>query len=184
MKPVVLFVDLLEDFFAAPPLALRRGSISASVNELAALARRRGWPVVWVRQEFEADLADAFLSMRDRGTRITIKGTAGSGLISELVREPGDIEIVKKRYSAFFGTGLEALLDAIGCSHAIVGGVNTHACVRTTAIDAYQRDYRVVLAVDTIASYDERYHEESLRYLQQAIGEAMTNEELRDVARA
>ncbi|WP_353682583.1 isochorismatase family protein [Mesorhizobium sp.] len=33
-------------------------------------------------------------------------------------------------------------------------GVNTHACIRMAAVDAYQRDFRVVLAEECVGSYD------------------------------
>jgi nicotinamidase-related amidase len=33
-----------------------------------------------------------------------------------------------------------------------LAGINTHACIRTAAIDAFQRDYDVILAGDCIAS--------------------------------
>lgn len=178
MTPVFLFVDLLEDFFAEPPLSSRRAEIVRAANELAALARAHDAPIVWVRQEFAPDLSDAFLSMRQTGRRVTIAGSPGSRLLAELDRRPHDHEIVKKRYSAFFGTGLDELLRSLGCTHVVVCGVNTHACVRTTAVDAYQRDFHVILARDAIASYDEEYHRESMRYLARSIGTALDNAEL------
>ena len=46
----------------------------------------------------------------------------------------------KKRYSAFFKTGLDQTLDLLKPVVLVLAGVNTHACVRMTAIDAYQRD--------------------------------------------
>ena len=154
------------------------------MNDLASFARENDFPVIWVRQEFEPDLSDAFRSMRETGTRITIRGTAGCHVIREIERRPGDIEIVKQRYSAFFGTQLAQLLESLRCGHLIIGGVNSHACVRTTAVDAFQLDYEVILAIDSIASYDEEYHRESIRYLKQAIGQPMSNGQLRECLRA
>jgi nicotinamidase-related amidase len=183
MRPAFIFVDLLEDFFANPALSERRVSLAGAVNELASHARERACPVIWVRQEFEPDLGDAFLSMRDSGTRITIRGTTGCKLIREISREPADHEIVKHRYSAFFGTRLEALLKSLNPTHLVIGGINTHACVRTTAVDAYQRDYRIILATDAIASYDSEYHRESMRYLAQSIATPMTNSGIEEVLR-
>jgi isochorismate hydrolase len=87
---------------------------------------------------------------------------------------------MKNRYSAFFGTQLAQLLESVRCSHLIIAGVNTHACVRATAVDAFQLDYNVILATDSIASYDDEYHRESIRYLAQAIGRPMNNGEIRD----
>ena len=184
MRPAFIFVDLLEDFFANPLLTGRRASIASAVNDLARFSRDRSCPVIWVRQEFEPDLSDAFLSMRDSGTRITIRGTDGSKVIREIRRESADHEIVKRRYSAFFETKMDALLSSLNPTHLVIGGINTHACVRATALDAYQRDFRVILASDTISSYDDEYHRESMRYLVQSIGTAMNNSEIKGVMRA
>ncbi len=167
-----------------PPLATRRTALVEAVNDLSGFARAAGHPVVWVRQEFEPDLSDAFLRMRETGRRVTIRGTRGCLLLEELVQAPADIVIVKRRYSAFFGTGLAELLERLGCSHLVIGGVNTHACVRTTAIDAYQRDYQVVLAEEAIDSYDPEFHRESFRYLCQSIGTPLRNEALKAWAAA
>ena len=65
----------------------------------------------------------------------------------------------------FFGTNLDEILASLEPAFIAVAGVNTHACVRTTAIDAYKRDYHVVIASDCVASYDDDYHRESMRYL-------------------
>lgn len=174
-RPVVLVVDLLEDFFTQPPLSEMRAELVAATRELTAWARGQGHPVVWVRQEFEPDLSDAFLSMRRTGRRVTIRGTLGCRLLAELEPQPEDHEIIKRRYSAFWATGLADLLAELGGTHLILGGVNTHACIRTTAVDAYQRDWPVILATDLIRSYDAEFHRESLRYLIQSIGEPMDN---------
>lgn len=81
MRPVFLFVDLLEDFFQQPPLSERREAIVNAVNKLLGIARSQSAPVIWVRQEFAPDLSDAFLSMRQTGRRVTIRGTAGCDLL-------------------------------------------------------------------------------------------------------
>ena len=43
--------------------------------------------------------------------------------------------------------------------------MNTHACVRTTAIDAYQRDLEVIIVREAVGSYDKEHAAVSLRYL-------------------
>ena len=132
-----------------------------------------------VRQEFDPDLSDAFLEMRSKGIRTNIKGTPGCEIIPELIVKPSDSILVKKRYSAFYGTDLDGMLEQWSPDALILAGINTHACIRMTAIDAYQRDRRVILAVDCIDSYDREHHEISLRYLQGSIAEVMTNDEIR-----
>jgi nicotinamidase-related amidase len=150
----------------------------ASVNRLAAAFRQAGQPVVWVRQEFAPDLSDAFPRMRRENLRVTITGTDGCELLPELERHASDKVLVKKRYSAFFGTNLDETLADLRPVVLVLAGINTHACVRTTAIDAYQRDYEVIVASDCVASYDEEHHEVTKRYLEAGIARFVPSAEI------
>lgn len=47
----------------------------------------------------------------------------------------------------------------------VLAGVNTHACVHTTAIDAYQRDLNVILPREAVGSHDRDHAAMSLRYM-------------------
>jgi len=110
--------------------------------------RQRSHPIIWVRQEFEPDLRDAYPEMKAKGIRITIKGTGGCEITSELATAPTDPVVIKKRYSAFFGTQLDQMLHRLAPDVLILAGINTHACIRMTAIDAYQRDWKIVVAAE------------------------------------
>ena len=47
----------------------------------------------------------------------------------------------------------------------IICGVKTNACIRVSAIDAYQYDYNVIIPRDCVASSDEKEHFATLEYL-------------------
>jgi nicotinamidase-related amidase len=176
-KPVLVVIDMLHDFLENWEAA-RRQRLVSSINELVGSMRCFGHPVVWVRQEFEPDLRDAFGEMKAKGIRITIKGTPGCQIVSELAVAPSDLVIIKKRYSAFYGTTLDETLARLQPDAIILAGINTHACIRTTAIDAYQRDWNVILALDCIDSYDREHHEVSLRYMKDRMAAVMTNPDI------
>jgi len=166
MKAVLIVVDMLNDFFErSPVLAMQRSRLVAGTNLLARTFHSSGLPVVWVPQEFAPDLHDAFLEMRTNKAPITIANTPGCQLLPDLEYFSADPVIVKKRYSAFFGTDLDAQLSKIRPDVLVIAGVNTHACVRMTAIDAYQRDYDVIVAAECVASSDPEHHDVTLRYL-------------------
>jgi nicotinamidase-related amidase len=169
MTTPLLIIDMLNDFFQQPALAARRNQLVSSTNDLIEVFRSASQPVIWIRQEFRADLTDAFLEMRKENINVVIEGTAGACILSGLDVRPNDFVIIKKRYSAFFGTKLDEVLAGIETKRLVVGGINTHACVRTTVIDAYQRDYDVIIASDCTASYDEEHHNVTKRYLDGAI---------------
>jgi isochorismate hydrolase len=116
--------------------------------------------------------------MREKRIRVTIQGTPGSQISSELAVDPSDTVVIKKRYSAFYGTTLDQALADLRPDGLILAGINTHSCIRMTAIDAYQRDWQVILAADCIDSYDREHHEVSLRYMKDKIALVMSNEEI------
>jgi nicotinamidase-related amidase len=177
-SPVLIVIDMLNDFLDDWDPGKRRKLVQ-SIHELTSLLRGGSHPVIWIRQEFEPDLSDAFPEMKAKRIHITIKGTPGCRIVSELAVVEQDRVIVKKRYSAFYGTDLDEILAALAPDAVILAGINTHACIRTTAIDAYQRDWSVVLAADCIGSYDAEHHTVSLRYMKDKIAVLMTNDELR-----
>jgi len=166
MAFAVLVVDMQVDFFAHARLTRNRAELVANVNELTRLARAHGMPVIWVKTEFEPDLRDAFLEVRKKAIRVAIKGSAGAALLPELDVADSDLALTKKRYSAFFGTALDSILTARECSHVIVAGVNTHACIRSTVVDAYKRDLDVILPRGCFDSHDAEHHDISLRYME------------------
>ena len=176
-NPVLIVVDMLNDFLASWEPE-RKQQLVQAINELVAVFRGRCLPVIWIRQEFEPDLSDAFPEMKAKGIRTVIKGTPGCRIISEMAVDPSDIVLVKKRYSAFFGTELDNELATLKPDAIVLAGINTHACIRTTAIDAYQRDWPVVLALDCIGSYDQDHHEVSLRYMKDKIAAVLNNREI------
>ena len=179
MKAATIIIDMQNDFFKHERLEMNRDKLTRSINELVLFSRDKGWPVIWTRNEFREDLADAFLVMKKRNIKSVIVGTSGCMLLPELQKMDGDFEIVKTRYSVFFKTDLQLLLDRLGVNTLIFAGINSHACVRSSVVDAYQNDYEIILAVDCIDSYDEEHHNISLRYLTSAMSIPMTNSELK-----
>ena len=175
----LLVIDMLVDFFDRHSvLTSQRARLVAGINELVDVFRALGHPIIWVRQEFKPDLSDAFLEMKRAHLSVTIKGTQGCEILSELHRSASDGVIVKKRYSAFFNTTLDELLARSMPASLVVAGINTHACVRTTVIDAYQRDLDVILASQCIGSHDLEHHDVTLRYLDGKMARVLTNEEI------
>lgn len=164
----IIVIDMQNDFLSDWDTDLR-AVLVGNVNRLVHEARAQNIPVLWVRQEFAPDLSDAFLEIKDRNISITIQGTKGAELHSDLARDPKDEVIIKKRYSAFFQTELDAVLQKLGTRTIVLAGVNTHACIRMAAIDAYQRDLRVIIAEDCVGSRDEHHAQVSLDYMNNKI---------------
>lgn len=168
MKPVLVVIDLQQDFLTGEGRRPTEPRLVRRVSRLVRFARAAGIPVLHVRTLYRDDLRDATLHMRDRRLRLCIDGTPGAEFFPSVLPARGEKVITKKRYSAFYGTDLEKHLERLDADLVILAGVNTHACVRQTAVDAYQRDLRVVIPREAVGGPDAAQHRTSLRYLTQA----------------
>jgi nicotinamidase-related amidase len=118
---------------------------AADSRALRLLTQRKGYP------------ADALAVCRD--------GTPGVDYYQVSPR-PGDIEVAKRLYSAFAGTGFEADLRARGIDTLVVVGLTTDCCVDATVRDAFHRDFNVFVVADACDAYDPAVHASSLAALQ------------------
>ncbi len=61
-RPVLIVIDMLNDFLVNWAEA-SKSSLLSSTKDVVSMMRQRGHPIIWVRQEFEPDLRDAFPEM-------------------------------------------------------------------------------------------------------------------------
>ncbi|MFZ2555528.1 MAG: cysteine hydrolase [Minisyncoccia bacterium] len=181
MKAVLLIIDMQKDFFRSERLQSLQSMLIVNINAVIDMARIKNIPIIWIRQEMNADMSNAPLGDRKEGVSFVVTGTEGAQLLDGLPRRENDYEAIKTRYSPFFKTELDDLLQKLGVDTLILCGINTHACVRMAAIDAYERDYEIILATDCTNSWDEEHHQVSLKYLSGKIARLMTNEEIQHI---
>jgi len=104
-----------------------------------------------------------------------IRGTEGRALYGKL-REAYEHNkehiywMDKTRYSAFCGTDLELRLAAKGIRELHLVGVCTDICVLHTAVDAYNKGFKIVVHEDAVASFNAQGHEWALGHFQNVLG--------------
>lgn len=84
-----------------------------------------------------------------------------------------EIEIVKRRYSAFFGTDLAMTLRECGIERVVICGVKTNVCIRATSQDAFANGFEVVLPRPAVASNREHLGDASLEDIDRYIGKVV-----------
>lgn len=75
----------------------------------------------------------------------------------------------KTRYSAFAGTDLEIRLRERGINEVQLAGVCTDICVLHTAVDAYNKGFRIVVYENAVASFDEAGHQWALQHMKSCL---------------
>jgi ureidoacrylate peracid hydrolase len=86
--------------------------------------------------------------------------------------------IEKHRWSAFYGTRLDPLLNILGTRLLIVCGTTTNACIDSTVRDAYMRDFDVVVPRDCVAGVRQDWHDAALAVWAHYAGEVVALSEL------
>lgn len=139
----------------------------ANIKALASACRTAGIPVFYTAQEGDQD-------RRDRGLQADLWGP-GMGwdrqpIIDALAPTPGDIVLVKHRYSAFQRSNLETLMRVRGRDQLIVAGIYAHIGCTLTAGEAFMRDIEPFMAADALADFSREKHDMALSYVAAVCG--------------
>jgi ureidoacrylate peracid hydrolase len=174
-RTALLAIDL-QNLFMAPgaPLEIPLArAIVPRLNEMAALLRQLGGVVIWVRTVFDAEASRTWtryfenVNAPELSSRI-LKGLSFGdpmhALWPDCEAHPQDLLSEKDRYSAFHSrrSRLDDILRARGIDTVLIGGTLTNICCETTARDAMQLDYKVVMLSDGCATRTDAEHNATL----------------------
>lgn len=97
------------------------------------------------------------------------EGTKWLDLMTEEVEADYYIR-TKKRLSSFFPTDLEFLLRNLDVHNVVLTGTFTDACVLSTAFDAANLDFRVIVPRDVVAGFSADAEDAALRIISLHLG--------------
>lgn len=164
-KTTALVLIDLQNGILGRPLEPRSGEqVYAASMKLAERLRAAGGLVVRVRVSFAADFADAPRQPVDQALGAASL-PAGWDQFPDHPEQQGDLVITKHQWGAFYGTGLELQLRRRGIRGIVLGGVSTSIGVESTARDAWERGFELVLAEDLCAAGTAEEHEYSFRHI-------------------
>jgi acyl-CoA reductase-like NAD-dependent aldehyde dehydrogenase/nicotinamidase-related amidase len=169
MKPVLLLVDLQNDFLDAPGLEPPRSEVVRRAAALLRAARDRGVPVVHCVTTVDRERDGRMPHWKAADRWSCVRGSRGHAPPAELEPGPGESVVDKAFFSAFASTAPGALDETLARWRAdavVLAGVHLHGCVRATALDAYQRGLEVWIAEDAVASDDPLHAAVTRRYLE------------------
>jgi ureidoacrylate peracid hydrolase len=97
-------------------------------------------------------------------------GDPSVDVVPELAPRPGELAVRKHWYDAFAGTPLDGALRARGVTSLVVTGTMTDICVLATVIGAFNREYRVTVVEDGVATLWPEIQRASLDIVHRAYG--------------
>ena len=208
-RTAIVVVDMQNDFGseggsfqrAGIDISMIRAAVAPTARALD-VARASGIKAIYLKMAFRTDLSDAgaldspnyvrhlqvlglgkaVQAPNGKDSRILIRDTWNTDIVTELAPNPADSVLYKHRFSGFFETDLDAILRRSGIKYLIVTGCTTSICVESTIRDAMFRDYSCVLLKDCTGEpighgLPRSNHEASLLTIQTLFGWVSTSDE-------
>lgn len=153
------------------------GAVEACARLLAA-ARASATPVAFTIVSYDEAELDANLMLRKTPrVRILTTGSPLADVDPRLEPREGELVLVKKHASAFFGTALVEELRARGVDTILLAGCITSGCIRTTAADAAQLGFRPLVVREAVGDRSPAAHEAALEAIDSLYGDVVPLEE-------
>jgi ureidoacrylate peracid hydrolase len=156
----------------------------STVNTLAGALRSSGGVVAWVLSRMNA-MPKHFSAILgpELATRYFTDGHAdgpGTRLWHELHRDGADIQAVKSGASAFFPgkCDLKPQLDSRGIDTVLIAGAVTNICCESSARDAAELEYKVIMISDALSGHAHGLHEATLATCYRIFGDVRPSAEI------
>jgi ureidoacrylate peracid hydrolase len=216
VKTALIVVDMQNDFgadggmfqLAGVDISMIKSAVMPTTRVLDA-ARKYGIKVIYLKMGFKPDLSDAGATdslIRARAikkfkfgtpvkapngadSRIFIRDTWNTEILTELTPKSEDIVLYKTRFSGFYETKLDSVLKSMGVKNLIFTGCTTSVCVESTIRDARFRDYASVLLTDCSGEpvgngFARSNHEASVFLIQNTFGWVSSSKDFLDAMRS
>lgn len=151
----LIVIDMQNAFLdSSYPLAVPDAKESVDkINQLITICRNKKIPIIWTTHVLESDLSDAgllkYTQLSDNDLKKSFANNGeGVELYSRLQWQTDDFFLEKNRFSAFYNTELERVMNKKGLDTLIVAGTILNVCCESTIRDAFFRDFKTFFPTD------------------------------------
>lgn len=171
-RTALILIDVIADFFepGAPNHYARSLEVLPAIRTLLDRARAGDRLVVHAVERHRPGLHDHEWR---RLSPHSFVGSPEAAYVHGFEPDPTrvrEVEVPKRRYSAFFATDLALLLDEQGIERIILVGVKTNVCLRATAQDGFGHGFDVVVPREATNSNRPSLEEASLEDISRYLG--------------
>jgi nicotinamidase-related amidase len=117
-----------------------------------------------------ADSAPWMRRLNDMGSDVKRRASQplspwASEIPAAIAPQPGEVHLMKCRFSAFYETALEVLLRGAGIETVVIGGVASYGCIIATYIDACSRGFFPLLCAEAVDGIEPVMHRAAMDFM-------------------
>lgn len=173
-KPALIIVDATLGFTdPSSPLGCPSDLEIGAIERLLKVFRTRGFPVVFTTTFYSHKAEASVFREKLPSLNELVAGSKLAAIDPRLEPAMGEVVLNKGLPSAFFDSPLRQILYNLGVDSVVVCGFSTSGCVRATAVDALQANFRLVVVEEACGDRDRQAHAANLRDIQLKYGEVV-----------
>ncbi len=180
----LVVIDLQAGIVAGNTAPHPSADVVARCAALADAFRAAGQLVVLVHVSFRPDGADAVPGRTDAPGPAGPRPAGWDVIVGDVGGPAGigdDVVVTKRNWGAFFGTDLDVQLRRRGVTQVVICGIATTKGVESTARQAHERGYHVVIPTDAVTDRDAGDHEHSVTRVFPLIAQTGTTAQVLDL---
>jgi len=170
-RTAVVVIDLQKGIIGRSCVPHSTSTVVANTVRVLDVSRRAGALIVLVHVGGASDGADRLYPEADqpmpRGTPLP---PDWSELIPELNQQASDLVILKRQWGAFYGTDLDLQLRRRKITTLVLCGIASEFGVESTARDAFERGYELILVEDAMTGLTVESHTDAIERIFPRIG--------------
>jgi nicotinamidase-related amidase len=175
----LVLIDLQKGILGYTLAPTTADELLARGKALAERFRAAKATVVLVNVDFSADGGDMLRQHVDEAPPVPAGGfPAGWSEFPPGLMQPGDLLITKRQWSAFHGTELDLQLRRRGIRSIVLGGVSTQIGVESTARQAYEHGYELLIVKDATTSSVAEGHAMSMKHVLPRIARLVQSDDI------
>jgi prepilin-type processing-associated H-X9-DG protein len=161
----LVLIDLQKGITAMPVAPHDTATVIGNSVKLGQRLAAAGGTIVLVNVAFADGHADRLKVPVDAPMPTTAHPPGWSDFAPEIAALPTDVIVTKRQWGAFHGTELDLQLRRRGVTTIILGGIATNFGVESTAREAWQHNYAVIVAEDATTTLSHEMHSFALQHV-------------------
>ena len=161
--PALIVVDVVKGFTDPTcPLGSEADEVVAANVALMDAFHKADLPVVLTTVVYRSDDEATVFRARVPALNLLTPDSEWVRFDPRLPIAATDLQLEKRHASSFHGTDLDNWLKARNVDSVVVTGLTTSGCVRATAVDGLQNNYKVLVPREACGDRDAEAHEANL----------------------